>query len=498
MKNIVAFDLGASSGKVFLGNYQDGRIRMQEAYSFPNHSVSINDSLYWDMIFIYSSLKTGIKKAFDLAQGKVESIGIDSFCNDFGLVDYSGDLLTPVRCYRDKRTTRYKLLLDEIMEPKCRHMLSGNQIAPSNTLMHLASMIQAGQGCLLEKAEHLLFVPDLLAYFLTGKAVSEYTVSSVSEMFDFEKHGWNTRIVDAYQIPKYILGDIVNPGTSIGGLKPEVCKELCINTAKVIAVCGHDTASAFLAAPCEDGNCAIISSGTWSLVGTEIESPIINDATFRYNIANEGGYTGKHRLMNNVMGLWILQELRADFETAGEKYSFDELEELSLQAKPFTWLIDPDDLLFFYPGDMPGRIRTKCMELYGNTPDTLGELARCALESLALKYRWSIEKLESVTGKPMRSIHIIGGGAKDKVLSQFTANSCNKKVLAGPDNATALGNMMVQLIACGEICSIEQGRRAIRNSYEIKEYLPENHQEWNLQYRRFCNIFHLDTAMQKI
>lgn len=483
--NTIAFDLGGSSGKVFLGSYSGSRLSVQKVHSFKNNSTAINDSLFWDIISIYSNLLEGIQKASVQSGGRISSAGLDSFSNDFGFIDAFGSLLSPVHCYRDGRSTRYQAQIDGIMPPPLRHRLSGNQVAPSNTLMHLAAMAQSGQAFLLQNAHKMLLVPDLLIQFITGQAVSEYTISSVSEMYDFRKKGWNREILSAYQIPETLLAPIVHPGTFVGGMKKGLCDGLHIPSFPVVSVCEHDTASAYLSAPCA-GDCAIISSGTWSLVGTEVTSPIINEYTYLYNIANEGGYHGAHhRMVKSIMGLWILQEIQSCLASQNHSLSFDELGELARGAEPFAFLIDPDDIAFFRPGNMPQKIQEKCREKYGATPESTGEIVRCVLESLALKYRWAVERLEHVAGKKLPVIHIVGGGSQDRFLCQLTADASNKPVVAGPADATAFGNMMVQLIAHGELSGIEEGRELVRFSSDIREYTPCRPEVWDEVYEDF-------------
>ena len=489
--NTIAFDLGGSSGKVFLGSYSGSRLSVQKVHSFKNSSTAINDSLFWNIISIYSNLLEGIQKASAQSCGRISSAGLDSFSNDFGLIDPCGDLLSPVHCYRDGRTTRYRQQIDRVMPPQQRHRLSGNQVAPSNTLMHLASMVQAGQTFMLQNAYKILLVPDLLIQFLTGQAVSEYTISSVSEMYDFEKKSWNRKILSAYQIPESLMAPIVFPGTFVGGVKKQLCDSLHISSFPVVSVCEHDTASAYLSAPCA-GDCAIISSGTWSLVGTEVSAPIISEYTYRYNIANEGGYQGSHhRMVKSIMGLWILQEVQSCLASQNHNLTFDELGELARGAKPFVFLIDPDDIAFFRPGNMPQKIQEKCREKYGAMPESIGEIVRCVLESLALKYRWAIECLERVTDKQLPVIHIVGGGSQDAFLCQLAADASNKPVIAGPADATAFGNLMVQLIAHGELSGIEEGRKLICLSSDIRQYTPRQPEIWDEVYEDFKTRYQL-------
>ncbi|HBE79042.1 MAG TPA: rhamnulokinase [Firmicutes bacterium] len=489
--NCIAFDLGGSGGKLFLCHFDGEHLSLKDVHRFDNNPLSLNNGLYWNILNIYSHLNTGVKKAMQLADQPIVSLGLDSFSNDFAFIDQSGELLTQLRCYRDQRTEKHKAAIYAKMSPERLYSLSGNQIALFNTLMQLAAMQESGQGYILKNAHKMLFAPDLLINFLTGETASEYTIASVSQMFDFSKNTWNDEIIRAYDIPPNIFCDIVTPGTIIGKTKNSYNKELDITGFNVVSVCEHDTASAFLSSMSK-GDHIIISSGTWSLVGTEVNAPIINPMSYRYNIANEGGFRGRHRLLRNVMGLWIIQELRNYYNSHGQQYSFADMEEAATQAKPFAHRIDPDDLIFFSPEDMPLKISQKCMEFDGKSPQNMGETVRCAVESLAFKYRWSIEKIEQLIGKSLPIINIIGGGSKDRLLCQFTANACNKSVLAGLSDATALGNILVQLLANRQISSLEQGQDLIRQSFPIAEYLPCETPVWEEKYQEFKATFHLD------
>jgi rhamnulokinase len=489
--NFIAFDLGGSSGKLFLGRFDGEHLSLENVHKFDNNPIPINNGLYWDVLNIYSQMNLGIKKAINHNNESIISFGLDTFSNDFAFIDKRGELLTPLRCYRDQRTERHKAAIYAKISPEKLYALSGNQIAPFNTLMQLAAMRESGQGYILENAYKMLFTPDLLINFLTGEVASEYTIASVSQMFDFGKNTWNQEILKAYNIPDNILGNIVRPGTIIGKTTDSYNKELDIPGFKVISVCEHDTASAFLAS-ISKGDKAIISSGTWSLVGTEVQMPVINQLGYRFNIANEGGYKGRHRLIRNVMGLWIIQELKSYYNSHGERYSFTDMETAAAQAKPFAFRIDPDDLIFFSPEDMPLKINKRCLEVDAKAPQTMGETVRCAAESLAFKYRWAIEKIEQLIGKPLPIINIIGGGSRNRLLCQFTANACNKPVLAGLPDATALGNILVQLLANQQISSIEQGQDLVSHSFPIAEYLPCEMQVWEEKYQEFKAVFHLE------
>jgi rhamnulokinase len=489
--NVLAFDLGGSGGKVLLGRYDGTNIHLESVHRFENSPILINSSLYWNIINIYQQMNIGIKKAISMTNDTIVSLGIDTFSNDFAFIDRTGELLSPVRCYRDNRTQKYKQETYKKISPETLYSLTGNQNALFNTLMQLSAMRQAGQGHILDNSYKMLFTPDLLINFLTGEFVSEYTISSVSQLYNFKDQNWCDIILDTFQIPKDMLGKLVQPGTIIGPTKEEYNKQLQTKGFQVIAVCEHDTASAFLASV-NDRDCAIISSGTWALVGTEIPEPIITEQGLKYNIANEGGYPGRHRLLRNVMGSWLIQEIREYYKENNQEYSYAELEIFATEAKPFAYLIDVDDPMFFSPGNMPEKIRTYCLNHYKQAPQTIGALVRCVYESLAFKYRWTIEKLEHMILKPLASINVVGGGSKSNLMCQFTANACNKPVAAGPSEATALGNILVQLIANKQIADISEGKKIIRASFPTQEFLPEDILIWEKEYVKFKNLLKLN------
>ena len=485
--NLLAFDLGASSGKLFLAELSDGKVSFQEIHRFENSAYSISGGLYWDIIYLYQQMNEGIQKAIDLTGDRIDSFGIDSFSNDFGFVDSNGALLSPVRCYRDKRTERFKKQIYEKMSKEQLHACSGNQNALFNTLMQLAAMKEAGQDMMFEHGHKMLFIPDLLIYFLTGKTNAEYTISSVSQMFSFRKDNWSEEILSAYQLPREMFGELIKPGTVVGNTHSSYNKQMKTRGFPVVAVCEHDTASAYLASCCRT-DCALISSGTWALVGTEIDRPIITEETCRYNFANEGGYN-RYRLLRNVMGSWLIQEVKKYYRSQGHDYSYDELDQLAQCAPAFRYFIDVDDELFFQPGNIPEKIGAYCISRYHSRPETVGAIVRCIYESLAMKYRWVIEKLEHIVQKPLPVINILGGGSKAEMMCQFTANACKKNVLSGPAEASAIGNISVQLLALHAVSSIDQATELMQNTYKIKTYSPADVERWETEYKNYLKQF---------
>lgn len=488
----LAFDLGGSGGKLFLGSLRGGALALEEVHRFANAPVAAGPGLYWNLFGILEQLGAGLRLAARRNAGDaIVSLGIDSFSNDFSLIDRNGEVLIPLRCYRDGRTERHAEATYRVMPRERLHRITGNQIAPFNTLMQLSAMRCAGQGYLLEQADKLLFTPDLLAYFLTGEAVSEYTIASVSQMLDILSGTWSDAILRAYGIPGSLLAPLVAPGTVVGGVRKAYRDENSLPGFTVVSVCEHDTASAFLASVAE-GERAIISCGTWSLVGTEVSAPVISDTTFRHNIANEGGYRGRVRVLRNVMGLWIIQQIRREFAAMGEAVDFAAMGRAAAAAKPFGFFFDPDDPALYAPENMFAAVRETCRATVGKAPETLGEVVRAVEESLAFKYRWAIGKIEAATGRSLPVINIVGGGCQDELLCRFTANACGRPVLAGPAEATALGNVLVQLLADGELSSLEEGRRLVASSFPAAPYQPEDTAVWDERYDGYRSALNLD------
>lgn len=488
--NVIAFDLGGSGGKVILANYKNTRLSCKILHKFEHAPISIGKNLYWDILRIFEELNWGIKKAIEQTDDHITSLGIDSFCNDYALISPSGELLTQVHCYRDSRTKEQEESIYNIISPKELYQINGNQNALFNTFMQLAAMSLNNQSYLFKNGNKLLFIPDLLIYFLTGQFTTEYTLASVSQLFDFNRNFWSTKILDHFNIPEELFPAIVQPGSNIGKTCVAYNEKMNTKGFSLVSVCEHDTASAFLASIYNTG-CAIISCGTWAIVGTETSSPVINDIGYKYNIANEGGYEGHHRILRNVMGTWIIQEIRAHYSQDGVNYSYSDLEKLASSAPPFQYLVDVDDYIFFSPGNMPAKIQQYCMKRYGNYPKTIGEMVRCIYESLVFKFYWNIEKLSAYTNSDFKVINIIGGGSQSRLICQFTSNICCLPVTAGPVEAAALGNIMMQLLANKQIHSVTEGRQIIRNSCSTVKYHPENSVEWTNQYGLFKKQFNL-------
>lgn len=484
----IAFDLGASSGKMMLGEFDGTRLKTEVIHRFDNRQINVEGDLYWNFLGIYQNLTEGLRKGCRAAGGPVTSVGMDAYCNDFGLLGKYGDLITQVRCYRDPRTARSEKEIYKILSRRQLHEMTGNQNALFNTVIQLAAMSLQGEGFLLENCETLLHIPDLMTFFLTGEKHSEYTISSVTQMFDYKTNNWHEEILKAFGIPKKILAPIIEPGTIAGTLTEYAAKEIGIPRLQVAAVGEHDTASAVAALPTNKARTAYISSGTWSLMGVETEKPIINEVTFRHNIAVEGGVEHRYRMLKNVMGLWLVQECRLDYQKQGVSYDYGELVRMAGEAPAFRSVLDPDAEEFYMPGDMLNKIRAYCDKSGQPIPETPGQFIRAIEESLAMKYRYVMEILEEILGYRIEAIHILGGGGNDHLLNQFTANACGRPVYAGPTEAALTGNFLMQLMANKEIGSLEEGREIVAASTEILPFEPEDQVLWEEKYQYFKTL----------
>ena len=485
MKRLLAFDFGASSGRAILGLYDGAKVQMEEIHRFSNDPVLVNGTFYWDVLRLLHEIKQGILKAKE--KGGFDSIGIDTWGVDFGLLDKDGNLLENPVHYRDVRTRGMIEESEAYISRKELYEITGIQFMEFNTVFQLLSL-KKNRPDLLSRADALLFMPDLLSYFLTGKKVCEYSIATTSQLIDVHTGVWSERVLSALGLPGRILQPLVPTGTVIGKLSPAICEELGVPAADVIAVAGHDTQSAITAVPTAEKDFAFISCGTWSLFGTEPDAPIVNDVSAGLNFTNEGGYQRATGFLKNICGLWLIQESRRQWKREGNDWSYADLERFALEAAPFGSFIDPDDPAFVAPGNLPRRIREYCERTGQPVPGTVGETVRCIYESLALKYRQVLEGLETCTGKTYPQINILGGGTKDKLLCKMTADSCRVPVYAGPVEATVWGNLALQLLATGELKSITEARAMIAEAEQLKTYLPSDAAVWDEAYRRYRTI----------
>ena len=484
-KRVLAFDFGASSGRAIIGCFDGDKITLEEVHRFSNDPVSVGGTVYWDVLRLFYEIKQGIIKA--KIAGGFDSIGIDTWGVDFGLIDSEGKLMENPVHYRDARTVG---LVDEAFKTMPKEKLygiTGIQFMELNTLFQLISL-KKYRPWMLERADKMLFMPDLFGYMLTGKMCAEYSIASTSQLIDLDKKTWSKEILDAFGIKESVFAPLVQPGTVLGELSKEVCEECGVDPVPVISVCGHDTQSAITSVPCEDGDFAFLSSGTWSLFGTELDKPIVNETSMNINITNEGGFDGSTGFLKNIIGLWLIQESRRQRKREGKEYSYADLEKLALAAEPFKCFIDPDAPEFVPHGNIPERVREFCRKTGQFVPETVGEIMRCIYESLAMKYRLTFEKLRECTERDYPVIHVIGGGTKDGLLCQMTANSCDRTVKAGPIEATVMGNVAVQLMSDGSVKNIGQARKIVADSSELKTFEPKDTDKWAGAYEDFLKI----------
>lgn len=487
MSTMLAIDLGAESGRAMLGQFDGQRLHMREVYRFPNDPVSLPDGLYWDILRIYREILTGLAAAGGESGGSIDSIGIDSWAVDFGLLDRNGALIGNPRHYRDPRNEG---MLDRAFGRVPReeiHRATGIQNLPINTLSQLLSM---EDDPALSIADTMLLIPDLLRYWLTGDRTAEYTNATTTQLFDHASGDWAWVIIRRLGIPERIFLPIVREGTIGAPLREDVRRGAGLKSPlDVVAVASHDTASAVVAVPARRGNFAYISSGTWSLVGVELPEPILTADAMEDNFTNEGGAFGTIRFLKNVMGLWLLQECRRTWRNEGRDATYEELVAEARSASPFAFLVDPDDPVFLAPGDMPGRIVAYCQRTGQGTPTGIPEITRCILESLALKYRWVIERIVTHTGREVKVIHVVGGGSRSETLCQLTADATGRQIVAGPVEATAMGNILVQAVAHGHLGSLSDIREVVRASTDLIVYEPRHQSgEWDEAYGRLLRL----------
>ncbi|WP_235949168.1 rhamnulokinase [Paenibacillus glycinis] len=483
MPSILAYDLGASSGRALLGRLTDRRIEVEEVHRFGNDPVAVGDRLHWDILRLFHDIKHGLLKA-KLAGETPGSLAIDSWAVDFGLIGRGGELLGNPYHYRDRHTDGVMERTTARLTPGRIFGRSGIQFLPFNTIYQLAALKEADSP-LLAQAERFLMIPDLLRYFLTGEMHNEFSNATTTQLYNPLLGGWDAELLGDIGIPSSLFGTVVQPGTPAGRLRPSLKEELGIGAIPVYTVAEHDTGSAVAAVPALERDFAYLSCGTWSLMGTEVDWPVITDLAQELNFTNEGGVGGTYRLLKNIMGLWILQETRRTWEKAGLTLGFPELVALAEQAPPLRAFIDPDDAMFLHAGDMPARIARYCERTGQRAPGTPGEIVRCILESLALKYRYVLELTERLSGKRFGGLHMVGGGIQNALLCQWSANAIGKPVWAGPVEGSALGNLAVQWIAQGEIADIWEARKIIRESFPVTNYEPRDGAQWEEAYGRF-------------
>ncbi|GAC1325908.1 MAG: rhamnulokinase family protein [Chloroflexota bacterium] len=471
-----------------LGRWDGERIDLQELHRFPNDPIEEQGSLHWDVFRLWQEIKAGLRAYATRGHEPLVGIGIDTWAVDFGLLDQNGALLGNPYHYRDRRTEGVAGRVDERIDPGHRYAQTGMQRLPFNTLYQLVSM-QERDDPQLAAAATLVLIPDLFHYWLTGRKVAEYTNATTTEFFAAREHRWATDLLSALDLPTHLLPPIVEPGTVLGPLLPAMRREVGLQTdVPVIASATHDTASAVAAIPDLDARSAYISSGTWSLVGVELSAPILTDAARRLNFTNEGGVDGTIRFLKNVGGLWLQQECKRQWQREGQVFTWPALIALAERATPLWSLVDPDAPEFLNPANMPNAIRAYCRRTGQPEPASVGAIVRCCIESLALKYRWVLRSLEQVTGQTLETIRIVGGGSQNTLLCQLTADVCQRPVVAGPIEATALGNIVVQAVALGLLPNIAAGRVAVGASAPHVVHEPRTVTDWSPAIRVFDGL----------
>ncbi|HXI40605.1 MAG TPA: rhamnulokinase family protein [Bryobacteraceae bacterium] len=485
MSRYLAFDLGAESGRAILGTLEPGRLTLEELHRFPNTPVRVHSALYWDTLRLWHEVQQSLAVAGRERSLKLDGIGVDTWGVDFALLDADGGLIENPRHYRDARTNG---MLEAVLKVVPREEIfaqTGIQLMQINTLYQLYAM-RLAKSPALSNARTLLMTPDLFNYWLTGVAKSEATITSTSQCYNPRAGGWATELFDRLGLPKAILPEIVCAGTRLGPLLPEVAEAASLGATSVFATGCHDTASAVAAVPAVGDRWCYISSGTWSLMGVELAAPLIDERSLALNLTNEMGAGGKTRLLKNIAGLWLLQECRRAWALRGCEYSYETLATMAASAPPFAAVIDPD--AFLEPGDMPEKICSYCKLKGQRPPDSPPSVARSIFESLALRYRQVLESLETLLGRKLEIIHIVGGGSRNRLLNQFVADATDRTVIAGPFEATAMGNILIQAMGAGELSGLADVRKIVRNSAGLETFVPCATPEWNHAYERFREL----------
>ena len=484
--NYLALDLGAESGRVILGTLVDKDLKIREIHRFANTPVTISGTLRWDILRIFEELKNGLRKA--AAQGyEIESISTDSWGFDYVHFTKNEPMLSLPYHYRDSRTDGALEKAFATVPADLIFSETGTQFSQFNTLCQLLDDLR-NRSVVIESSEHFLNIGDYFNYLFSGVCRSEASLASTTQLFNPTRYTWSAELIRRFRLPEKIFSGVLAPGTRLGPLLPSYVEELSLRKAQVTAGCSHDTAAAVAAVPTDGGDWAYVSSGTWSLLGVERHEPIINRESQQNNFTNEVGYGGTIRFLKNLVGLWIVQECRREWNKSGEAFSYDELTRAAEEAVPLRSLINPSDPRFAKPNGMPEKIVGYCRETHQVPPKTPGETVRCVLDSLALLYRRTLNEVSSVTGCRPRSLYIVGGGSQNRLLNQLSANATQLVVLAGPSEATAVGNILVQATAMGHLDSLDEIRRTVRNSFPVAKFQPEETSTWGEAFERFQRL----------
>ena len=486
----LAIDLGAESGRVMAGMFDGQHIRLEELHRFSNGPVNVAETMRWDLLRLWSQIQVGLQKAATRFGQNIVSVGVDTWGVDFVLLSKTGEMLGQPWHYRDSRT---RGVMEHTFQRVPRSEVFANtglQFMEINSLYQLLAMNQTNPA-LVEMADKFLMIPDFFHWLLSGSRVVEFTNATTSQMYHPTNRDWSVDMLRKLGLPTQMFPEVVSPGTKLGRLREDVARRAGLPRLDVVAPATHDTGAAIAAVPTDrtgSANWAYISSGTWSLMGLELPHAVLTKRALELNVTNEGGIDGTYRLLKNIMGLWLVQECRKSFERSGSAYDYGLLAQVARDARPFRAFVDPDSPAFLAPHDMPEAIRDWCRSTNQEIPDTDGGLIRCALESLALKYRMVLGWLEELSGEKTEVIHIVGGGTQNELLNQFTANATGRPVITGPVEATALGNILVQARTSGSVGSLEQIRSIVRASSTMQRYEPQNTAQWNEAYGRFVEL----------
>lgn len=482
----IACDLGAESGRVMLAQLEAGRLSLEEIHRFPSAVVRVLGSLRWDVLRIYEELKIGLREVAK-RNLRVRGISVDSWGVDYVLINAVHPMISPPFHYRDDRTTAtYEKLLKDL-GPELIFEETGIQFMPINTIYHLASDVERSRS-ILDASDCFLTIGDYFNYLFSGVACVDESLASTTQLYNPRIGSWSEALIERCGIPRKIFPKVVPPGTVLGTLLSDVSAETGLRDVQVIATCSHDTGEAVAAVPAQGDNWAYLSSGTWSLIGVELACPLINETVRAHNFTNESGYGGTTRFLKNIVGLWILQESRRAWARQGMDLDYARLTEEANEAEPFRSLINPSAARFAKPGDMPQHIAAYCRETDQPTPETPGQFTRCILESLAFSYRAALDEIEELTGRTIARLHIVGGGSQSNLLNQFAASATRRQVVAGPVEATAAGNVLIQALALGDIDSLQALRQIVSHSFPLRSFEPLDSENWQQAYHRFLQL----------
>ncbi len=485
--SFLAFDYGAESSRAVCGTINNKKLHLQEIHRFKTGMLPMNNHFYWNIYRFYEEMIRALKLCTLKKNIQPASVGIDTWGVDYGFLAEDDSLVRIPYAYRDLQVTEAMPDFHRMIPPEKIYSLTGISMQPFNSLYHLHAM-NRNNDLALKTGKRLMFIPDLLNFMLSGEKKTEFTFATTSQLYNPFKADWEGELLSAVGLDRSFMNEIIQPGQIMGNLKDEVCRQTGLKHANLSSVCSHDTGSAIVAVPAEGKDWAYISSGTWSLMGLELEKPLVNEKTLAYNFSNEGGAGGTFRFLKNIMGLWLLQQCQLKWAASGRDYDYPGLIDKAVKARPFKAFIDPDYEKFFNPADMPAEIDDFCRLSSQEKPATEGEFVRVILESLALKYRHVLDQLTEVSGREINTIHIIGGGTRNKMLCQFTANATGRKVIAGPAEGTAAGNILMQSMAHGLTRSSDDIREIVRNSFDLDAYIPEDTVKWEKAYENFLKI----------